>query len=84
MVVRPLRLSSASCSIQYPGAGIEGSYDVDGLRSQAVAFARHTVGAGIWRANFKTISARVGPQDTRCRGPGLKPGLRATPQSTLC
>ena len=34
---------------------IEGKYDVDGLRSQAVAFARRTVGAGVWRAN--TISA---------------------------
>ena len=31
--------------------------DVDGLRSQAVAFARRTVGAGVWRANYMAISA---------------------------
>lgn len=45
--------------IQHPGVGIEGKYDVDGLRSQAVAFARRTVGAGVWRANYRymTISA---------------------------
>ena len=43
--------------IQHPGVGIEGKYDVDGLRSQAVAFARRTVGAGVWRANYMTISA---------------------------
>ena len=30
--------------IQHPCVGIEGKYDVDGLRSQAVAFARRTVG----------------------------------------
>ena len=42
--------------IQHPGVGIEGKYDVDGLRS-AVAFARRTVGAGVWRANYMTISA---------------------------
>ena len=37
--------------------GIDGKYDVDGLRSQAVAFARRTVAAGVWRANYMTISA---------------------------
>ena len=42
--------------INYPGAGVNGDYDVDGLRSQA-DFARRTVGAGVGRANFKTISA---------------------------
>ena len=52
------RLLRFVARIQYPGAGVEGSYDVDGLRSQAVAFARRTVvGAGVWRANFKTITA---------------------------
>jgi hypothetical protein len=50
------RLLRFVARIQYPGAGVEGSYDVDGLRSQAVAFARRTVGAGVWRANFKTIT----------------------------
>ena len=43
--------------VQHPGVGIEGKYDVDGLRSQAVAFARRTVAAGVWRANYMTISA---------------------------
>jgi hypothetical protein len=42
--------------VQHPGVGIEGKYDVDGLRSQAVAFARRTVAAGVWRANYMTIS----------------------------
>ncbi len=36
--------------------GVDGKYDVDGLRSQAVAFAHRTVGAGVWRANYMTIS----------------------------
>ena len=43
--------------VQHPGVGIEGKYDVDGLRSQAVAFARRTVAAGVWRANYLTLSA---------------------------
>ena len=43
--------------VQHPGVGIDGKYDVDGLRSQAVAFARRTVAAGVWRANYMTISA---------------------------
>ena len=51
------RLLRFVARINYPGAGVNGDYDVDGLRSQAVAFARRTVGAGVWRANFKTISA---------------------------
>ena len=41
----------------YPGAGVDGRYDVDGLRSRAVAFARQTVAAGLWRSNYITISA---------------------------
>ena len=41
----------------HPGAGVDGRYDVDGLRSSAVAFARQTVAAGVWRSNFITISA---------------------------
>ena len=51
------RLLRFVARIHYPGAGVKGDYDVDGLRSQAVAFARRTVGAGVWRANFKTIYA---------------------------
>ena len=44
--------------IQHPGVGVEGKYDADGLlRSQAVAFVRRTVGAGVWRANYMTFSA---------------------------
>jgi hypothetical protein len=50
------KLISLVARIQHPGVGVDGKYDVDGLRSQAVAFARRTVGAGVWRANYMTIS----------------------------
>ncbi len=43
-------------SLAGPTLSAAGKYDVDGLRSQAVAFARRTVGAGVWRANYMTIS----------------------------
>jgi hypothetical protein len=43
--------------MQHPGAGIDGRYDVDGLRSQAMALARRAVGAGVWRSNYMTITA---------------------------
>ncbi len=53
---RHAKLISLVARIQHPGVGVDGKYDVDGLRSQAVAFARRTVGAGVWRANYMTIS----------------------------
>jgi hypothetical protein len=35
----------------HPGAGIDGRcYDVDGLRSRAVAFARQIIATGVWRS----------------------------------
>jgi len=39
----------------YPGDF--GSIDVDGLRSMCVSRLRVAVGAGIWRANHKTLGA---------------------------
>jgi hypothetical protein len=42
------KLISLVARIQQPGVGVEGKYNVDGLRSQAVAFARRTFGAGVW------------------------------------
>jgi len=51
------KLIKLVCRMAYPGAGADGRYDVDGLRSRAVAFARQTVGVGVWRSNFITISA---------------------------
>ena len=53
----------------YPGAGVDGRYDVDGLRSRAVAFARQTVAAGLWRSNYITISAWA--DRTYCRIPTM-------------
>ena len=53
----------------YPGAGVDGRYDVDGLRSRAVAFARQTVAAGLWRSNYTTISAWA--DRTYCRIPPM-------------
>ena len=40
----------------YPGEFPRGA-DVDGLRSMCVARLRVAVGAGIWRANHKTLGA---------------------------
>jgi len=51
------KLIKMLCRMAHPGAGVDGRYDVDGLRSRAVAFARQTVAAGVWRSNFITISA---------------------------
>ena len=51
------KLIKMLCRMAHPGAGDDGRYDVDGLRSRAVAFARQTVAAGVWRSNFITISA---------------------------
>ncbi len=37
------KLISFIARIQHPGEGVDGQNDVDGLHSQAVAFARYTV-----------------------------------------
>ena len=51
------RVTDFSSWIFRPKQGVDGRYDVDGLRSRAVAFARQTVAAGLWRSNYITISA---------------------------
>ncbi len=55
--------------VQHPGVGIEGKYDVDGLRSQAVAFARHHRGR---LARQLHDHFRVGQPDLRRRGRGVR------------
>ena len=51
------RLIKLVAKIAYPGAGMDGRWDVDGLRSRCVARLRVAVGAALWRGNHKTIAS---------------------------
>ncbi len=55
------KLISLVARIQHPGVGVDGKYDVDGLRSQAVAFARCTVARHLHDHFVVGLSAK-----TRC------------------
>ena len=68
--------------IQHPGVGIDGSYDVDGLRSMAVAFGRRTVAAGVWRSNYKTITLWVHRPAARSRKKPACPSQSLTVRQT--
>ena len=43
--------------------GLLGKWDVDGLRSRCVARLRTAVAAGVWRANYYTISGWANDPD---------------------
>ena len=57
------KLLKAIASHAYPGNGLLGKWDVDGLRSRCVARLRTAVAAGVWRANYYTISGWANDPD---------------------